>query len=434
MKKKSKSNWYPLDNAGKLYPSIMSWRVSTIFRISSTLTEYVDSTLLQQALNLVIKRFPYFQVNLRPGLFWYYFDHTKKTPKVEEEKYYPCIRLELKKKGTFPFRVIYYKKRVSVEFSHSITDGTGGIIFLQSLLKEYFKLKKINFIDEDTSFFNYNDVPKEEEFEDSFKRYLNKTTPPPYRLPKAFHFPMPLDTKGVYHIVTGILPVKNILEISKSHGVTLTEFIIAVYFDTILDYIKELKKENPKIKLNPIILNVPVSLRKLYDSKTLRNFFISVTPMIDPRLLDYSFDEILAYVHQYMKEKTHKRFIDQQITKNIKSELSFLNRSTPLFIKNLVLPIAYSRLGEGSYTSGISNVGKITMPKELEPLIERFEAYPPPSEGNKIKIVMASYKDNLYITFGKVTYDKTIEKLFFRKLRKMGIVSKIETNNNFIHK
>lgn len=434
MNKKSNSNWYTLDNAGKLYPSIMSWRVSTIFRTSSTLTEYIDPILMQKALDKTILRFPYFQVNLRPGLFWYYFDRTENFPKLEEENYYPCVHLELKKKGTFPFRVVYYKKRIAIEFSHSITDGTGGVVFLQTLLKEYFTLKNINFTDTENSFFNYKDMPKNEEFEDSFKKYYNKFTPPPYRLPRAFHFPMALSDKGVYHIVTGIVPIKDLLKLSKENGVTLTEFLIAVYFDTILEYIKTLKKEDPKIKLRPIILNIPVSLRKIYDSKTLRNFFISVTPMIDPRLMEYTFDEILIYVHQYMKEKNHKRFIDQQITKNIKSELSLLNRLVPLFIKNIILPIAYSRLGEGSYTSGLSNVGKISMPKELDPFIERFEVYPPPSEGNKIKIVMASYKDKLYITFGKLTDDKNIEKIFFRKLRKLGIVPKIETNDNSIYR
>ncbi|MGG7164892.1 hypothetical protein [Clostridium ihumii] len=431
MKDNFKSNWYPLDNAGKLYPSIMSWRVSTLFRISVTLTETVDKDILQNALSKIINRFPYFQVNLRPGLFWYYFDYTENIPKVEEEIYYPCMCLKLKKKNQFPFRVLYYNKKISVEFSHSITDGTGGIIFLQSLLKEYFKEKNIFSSEPKNDFFNYSDYPKAEEFEDSFKKHYNKNIPVPNKLPKAFHFPVNLENKGVYHIVTGIIPVRDILSISKKFNVTLTEFLIAVYFETILDYIEILKIEHPNLKLNPIVLNVPVNLRNLYNSSTLRNFFTTVTPNIDPRLSKYSFEEILAYVHNYMNYKVNRRFIDQYISKNIKSELSILNRITPLFIKNLVLPFAYSRLAEGSYTSGLSNLGKISVPKELEPYIERFEAYPPPSEGNKIKIVTISYKDNLYITFGKLTTDKNIERIFFSKLKKMGLNIKIETNDTF---
>lgn len=424
-----KNNWYPLDNAGKLYPSIMSWRVSTIFRISATLTEKVDEKLLQKSLNIVIKRFPYFQVNLRPGLFWYYFDHTDKSPKIEKENFYPCMFMELKRKGKFPFRVLYFNKRISVEFSHSITDGTGAVIFLQCILKEYFTQKGIHIKDEKNEFFNYNTAPSLEEFEDSFKKFYNKNIPEPYKIPKAFHFPMKLDNKGIYHIVTGILDVKSVLKISKDFKVTLTEFLIAVYFESILDYIKVLKKNNINFKINPIILNVPVNLRSLYGSKTLRNFFITITPMIDPRLGEYTFDEILTYVHNYMSTNIDKRFISQQITRNVKNELSFLNRSVPLLVKNMILPIVYSTIAEGKYTSGLSNLGKISLPKEIEPYVERFEAYPPPSQGNKIKIVTSTFKDKLYINFGKVTKEKEIEKIFFRKLRKMGLQIKIETNS-----
>lgn len=422
--KHKKHVWFKLDNAGKLYPSIASTRVSTLFRVSATLTEVVDETLLQRAVNNLMPRFPYFQVNLKKGVFWYYFDKTNNYPLVEKETFYPCMNLEIKKKNCFPFRILYYNKKISVEFSHSITDGTGGTVFLKSLLVEYFSLKGIPSSKLDGIFYK-DEMPDDLEYEDSFSKYYKKVYPDSPKKAKAFHFPFKLDNKGVYHIVTGVIPIKTMLNKSKEFNVTLTEFLCAVYLESILDLIY---KYNKKSYLKPIVLNVPVSLRGIYDSKTMRNFFMSVTPEIDPRLGDYSFEEILKYVHNYMKLVVNKKYMNKLIKGTVKNEKSFIVKIIPRVLKDLMLPLFYKRRGESCYTSSISNMGKIKMPPELDQFIERFEAYPPPSAGNIIKIVTLSYKDNLYLSFGKLTTNTEIETIFFRKLRKMGIPIKIETN------
>lgn len=421
------NSWFRLDNAGKLYPSIMSSRVSTLFRLSVTLYEIVDPEILQNALNILMPRFPYFQVNLKSGIFWYYFVHTSKIPLVEEEIFYPCMNMEVKKRGKFPFRVLYYNKRISVEFSHSITDGTGGLIFLKSLIVEYFRLKGIETTGTE-GFFKYNETPHIEEYEDAFKKYYNKKIPKPPKKDRAFKFPFSLEEKGVYHIVTGIIPSKAILSKAKEFNVSLTEFLLALYFQSILEIIYSMPSKKRKKLIKPIILNVPVNLRGIYPSKTMRNFFISVTPKIDPRLGIYSFEEIIKYVHYFMKTEIDKRYINQQIKMNVKSELSIILRLFPLPLKNLVLPIAYNIVAESRYTSGLSNMGKITMPKEIEEYIDRFDLYPPPSQGNIIKVAVISYRDKLNITFGKLTNSNDVERIFFRKIRKMNIPVKIETN------
>ncbi|SHK02624.1 hypothetical protein [Paramaledivibacter caminithermalis] len=422
-----RNTWFRLDNAGKLYPSIMSSRVSTLFRLSATLTEIVNPQILQKALDNLMPRFPYFQVNLRCGIFWYYFVHTDKLPQIEKETFYPCMSMEVKKKGKFPFRVLYYNKRISVEFSHAITDGTGASIFLKSLIVEYFRLKGIK-IKQSEGFFNYAEKPDNEEYEDAFKKYYNKKIPKLPRKDKAFQFPFPLESKGIYHIVTGIIPVKNILKKAKEFNVTLTEFLLAIYFQSILEVIYSLPSNKRNKLLKPIVLNVPVNLRGIYPSKTMRNFFISITPKIDPRLGVYSFEEIIKYVHHFMKVEVDKKYINQQITMNVKSELSIILRLFPLVLKNMIMPIIYNVFAESRYTSGFSNIGKITMPQEIEDYIERFELYPPPSQGNIIKVAAVSYRDKLYISFGKLTKNKIVEKIFFRKIRKMNIPVKIETN------
>ncbi|WP_341876987.1 hypothetical protein [Defluviitalea saccharophila] len=418
-------NWYKLDNAGKLYPSITSTRVSTVFRVSATLYDEVNPTLLQIALNNIIERFPYYKVNLKRGLFWYYFEYTRNYPVVEKETFYPCMFMHYKRKKSFPFRVLYFNKKISIEISHSITDGTGVVIFLKSLLVEYFRLIDNKLcLEKDPGIFFSHDPIDQEEAEDAFQKYYQKNIPDPPKLNKAFHLPFKLNSKGEYHIITGIIPTEPLLAAAKKHQVSLTQFLLALYFDTIQDFI-----HSNHIKLrHPVVMNVPVNLRNLYPSKTMRNFFISITPQIDFRLGTYSFDEILDYIKCYMKMAITRKNISQYIHKNVKNEKSLFVRLTPLFIKNLLMPALYSKYAERNFTSSISNLGQITMPKSIEDKIERFEFYPPPSRGNIIKIGVGSYKDKIYISFGSLTKATEIEKIFFRKIRKMNIPVKIETN------
>lgn len=200
------NTWYPLDNAGKLYSSIISSRATTLFRLSATLTSPVHPDYLQRALELTLERFPLFKVQLKQGFFWYYFEQTDRTPEVEKEKYHPCISLSIKKRGSFPYRVYYYNNRIALELSHSLTDGTGGLRFLSEVIRQYLHLKESIPIKQET----ISDEQMLSETENAFRKYYNKDIPAPgTRLGKSFKLPLPLDKKGHYHIVTGIINIKS---------------------------------------------------------------------------------------------------------------------------------------------------------------------------------------------------------------------------------
>lgn len=413
--------WFKLDTAGKMYSSIKSSRATTLFRLSADLKETVDPEVLQTALDHIIERFPYFNVNLRRGVFWYYFEWNDEHPLIEPEAHYPCMNMPIKKKGVHPFRVLYFNKKVSVEFSHIITDGAGAVTFMRALIFEYYRLQGIEA--EDSTIFKYGDEPDAGEIEDAFGAHYDENIPMYRRRVNAFHFPFRREKKGVYNVVTGIIPVADVLAASRSYGASLTEFLSAVYFDTIQELM-----EREDFKKKPIVLNIPVNLRKMFGSKTMRNFFISVTPMIDPRLGHYTFEEIIKYMHHFMKITVDEKYVMQQIRQSVISEKTFFLRVVPLFIKDMLMPIIYRTYGEGNYTTGFSNVGAIKMPPELEEHIERFELYPPPSTGNTLKVTMVSYQEHLYISFGSLSRDRRVEQIFFTKLRKMGMPVKIEAN------
>ena len=66
--------------------------------------------------------------------------------------------------------------------------------------------------------------------------------------------------------------------------------------------VENLQKEKVPVvfKRKPIKVLLPVNLRALFPSKTLRNFALYTTPEIDPKLGTYTFAEICQEVKHRM--------------------------------------------------------------------------------------------------------------------------------------
>lgn len=85
VKKNKVKNWFRLDNAATIYPSSKNEHWTFVFRISAVLKQKVDAFVLQKSLNEIMPRFPTFDVYLKKGFFWYYFEHSTSEIEVEKE-------------------------------------------------------------------------------------------------------------------------------------------------------------------------------------------------------------------------------------------------------------------------------------------------------------------------------------------------------------
>jgi len=413
--------WYKLDNAAKVFPAVISKRITTVFRLAAVLKDNVNPQKVQLAMNHLLPRFPYYRVHMKSGLFWPYLDKNTALFKVKKEKQDPCVYMPIKK-GGYLFRVLYYKKRISVEFSHILTDGFGAVTFLKSLLMEYFfqvgmKLSGIKDIIRPDSPYD------KQEAEDAFQRYFKKKIPSPEFISKAFHIKSSFEPVSRYNIITGILPEKDVLKKAHEYEVSVTTLLGAVYISSLQDYMYE-KKAKPA----PIRLMVPVNLRKLFPSKTMRNFSLYVLPGVDARLGKFSFDEILQQFHHYIKININEKYLSKQISRNVKGEHHVLARLIPLFIKKPIGQLIYYRLGENLYSGTLTNLGHIDLPDSFQNYVNRLEFLPTPERTTGTNCAVISYNNKLCISFGRVIKETDIEQLFFTKLVKMGISVKIESN------
>ena len=421
--------WYRLDNAANLYPAVQSARIPTMFRFSMTLRDMVDPKALQASMDALMPRFPFWQVRLHRGFFWFYLEHNEARPRLQKDVRYPNARLHPRLGTRHMFRVRYWNNRIAVEFSHVLTDGTGGLTYLKSLVYDYLKRTGADPGDP-------GDIPtaaqppSPEEAEDAYQRFYQRPLPLPNKGRKTFHTPGRMLSPGVYLLTTGIAPMDAVMAEAKRRGVTLTVLLTAIYLD-VLQQVQD--REEPRIgRKRPIALSVPVNLRSIWPSRTLRNFTLYVSPEIDPRLGPYTFDEILQVVRNFMGAEVNEKAISRQISRNVGAQRNPVVRATPLFIKRLVSPfLLYRRMGESLHSGTLSNIGRVQLPDGMTRLVERVEFIPIPNPVNRTNLSMTGYNGHLYMNFGRVIRETDVEMGFFRRLVKMGIPVRIETNGGW---
>lgn len=421
---KPENFWLPLDNAAKIFPAIISDELTAVFRISVILKDRIKINNLLKAISIIEYRFPYYKVLLKKGFFWYYLEYSDFKTLIEVENQSPCRNFP---KGRPLFRVLAFKNRLSVEFSHILTDGSGAFEFLKSLLVIYFEECGIK-VPLDYKVHRPAEVIPEEEHEDSYNRYFKDDVPPMLKQSKAFHMPFSLNTIPRFDVLNAILSIDEIKVKADEKDVNITVYLTAVYLFVLQEIFENIKTKNRFRKNKWIRLQVPIDLRKIYPSKSMRNFSLYVMPGIDLRLGHYSFDEIIKTVYHQMQLETDEKLVNKNIARNVGSEKKLLVRSIPLFLKSFILSLKYYSLGTSQYSGVLTNLGKVILPAEVNESIEYFIITPPPPNKKlKINCGIIGFKDNLVLSFGNITKSKELEKRFLNFLVDQGLNVKLST-------
>ena len=417
--------WLRLDNAAKIYPAIKDKELTSVFRVSVVLKERVRIKLFLNAVQEVAQRFPYYKVKLRAGFFWYYLEYEDKPLLVEPDKEVPCRAFS---RQELMFRILVIKNKVSVEFSHILTDGTGAFQFLKTLLLVYFDhccfpLKK------DTSFYKPGETPAKEEYEDAYNRYFKKIDASRIKVPGAFHVAFPLRKKPRFDVLLAMLPLEAVLAKAKQYGVSLTVYLTAVYLYSLQEIYNQQSLLKKKINRKILRIEVPLNLRKIYPSRTMRNFSLYVLPEIDLRLGHYTFDEIVKTVYHQMQLETDRKLINKMISRNVGGERNPVLKSIPLLIKSLFLSKLYT-IGTKQYSGVVTNLGKIDLGPDANHLIEKFSFIPPPpNKILKVNCGVAGFGNNLVLSFGNITTSKELERQFLTYLTSQQVPVKILNNS-----
>lgn len=413
--------WDKLDNTALIFPVIAGEGATNVYRLSVSLNEEIQPELLQKALDIVLPKFNGFNMRLRTGVFWYYFEENgKPAPRVQLETQFPCRYIRSNKTNRYMFRVTYYKCRINLEVFHVLADGMGGMTFIRELTYQYLRLvhpelrEQVSDSLSDTTSLNR---------EDSFVKNYKRSKPSGFKREKAYLIKLdklPAGELGVMHGLINISELKNVAR--NKYNASINEYLVALFAWTA--YVQCLNKMPSK---KPIRIAVPVNLRPYFNSVTTKNFFVPVSAEFHPTKENYTFEEVMDIIKESLHSQIQKDHLEDLFSYSVSNQKNNLLRIVPLPVKNLVMRYVYNQSALANTTT-ITNVGQVEVDPLYEPYIHMIRSFIPMSKGQSIKGTINSYKDTLVLTFTSIFSDTCIPRGYFRKMAEDGINVRIETN------
>ncbi len=401
--------WFPLDAAAKVYPLSMSHKQMAVFRLSVYLDAPVAPELLQMALTFTIKRFPFFATTIKNGVFWHYIDAAKRRFPVEPESTVPCADINVSMTGSKSFRVLYYENRISCEFFHILTDGTGGTVFLKTLTAEYLRLLGHKVACE-KGVLDVNGLPDASESADDFSKHMSGKKSSGFVDKPALQMGGRLSRVKPCQVIHFDMDSDALRDAARARGASVTALVAAMMFISC--------KAATDRQHGAIHIQVPVNMRNYFESKTLRNFSLYANIRLELEEIT-TLDEIIPKVAEQLKNGVSFDKMQEMMNGAVKLVRSV--RLVPLFIKCPVARVIYGFLGDRAFTTTLSNLGVVELPEGMDEHVRKMDFVLGTVALSRAAVSMVTANGTATLSVAKLTADPSFEERLLGLLRGEGL-------------
>ena len=400
---------FPVDNASILFLSLLRPYHTNNFRFSAVLGQPVRPEILQQAVNRIHPRFPSVIAGFRQDFFRYTQVAASQPPKVLPDPglLTPMTPEELR---TCAFRVYYQDCTIAIELFHALTDGSGAIAVLTALVGEYLRLALPGEVTPAPL-----GEPQEWEVADSYQELADVK---PKRLPSRFSYllPRPKDADWTVRGSDLTLPTAPLLTAAHRYGVTLNTLLAALMASTVMEM---QVNEKGAQDLKPVRLMVPINLRKMTGSRTLRNFSLYALPTLEPHQRDLPLSELCKIMDAQLKEQLAPETQKAMASANVRSQNAWYCKYLPWKLKRIALQIGYRFFGESNSSLTLTNLGIVRLPPEIAPYVEDFVCQMTPRVSSPYGCTILSFGDKITFNISRFCPTDELGEVFFRKIREI---------------
>ena len=405
---------FPVDNASILFLSLIRPYHTNSFRFSMTMKDPVSPEALQEAVNRIHRRFPSVIAGVQQGFFAYRQVAASDPPTVQPDPglLKPMTKEEL---HNCCFRVYYKENVISLEVFHALTDGYGTITTFTTLAAEYLNILHDITVPVGLTRLDASEEPQREEIVDSF---LDMTEVPPRHLPSRFSY-LPDRPDSADWQVRGnslTLDTKPLLDAAHRYGITLNTLLTTVLADAIMEL--QLAERAGK-KLKPVRIMIPVDLRRMMGSRTLRNFSLYTIPTLEGHQHPLSFQEKCRIFDTQLKQQLSKENLSAMVSYNVRTQNAWYFKISPWKLKSLLLRIGYRFFGESNSSLTLTNLGIVRFPQELMEHVENFQCWLTPRVSSPYGCTVMSLGNQITLTMSRFTQEDKLGPIFFGKLKAM---------------
>lgn len=398
---------FPVDNASILFLSLIRPYHTNNFRFCAVLRNPICPDALQQAVDRIHPRYPSVIAGFRQDFTHYRQVAATTSPKVQPDPglLKPMTQEELR---SCCFRVYYSDCTISIELFHALTDGAGAIAVLTALVGEYLKIFCPGEIKQEPL-----GEPVECEVVDSFLDFAATSSK---RLPSRFSY-LPPRTEDADWQVRGSslhLKTRDLLDAAHRYGVTLNTLLTAVMAQSVMQ-LQTSQQDNKKLK--PVRLMVPINLRKMAKSQTLRNFSLYSLPTLEPEQRDLSLQETCDLMAQQLTHQLSPEFQSALVANNVKIQGNWLFRMLPWKLKSGAMRLGYHFFGESNSSLTLTNLGIVRLPENIAPHVVDFQCWMTPRVSSPYGCTILSFGDTVALNISRFCPEDQLGEVFFRNLQ-----------------
>lgn len=402
---------YAIDNASLLFLSLIRKNHANSFRFTMTLTEAVCPETLQLAVDRIYRRFPTIIAGFRPGFFHYLQVPVKEPPQVQPD---PGVLHTMDKQEIHncAFRVYYRENVVAIEAFHALTDGYGAIACFTTMIAEYLRLKHGIHIPVEKTLMNPMDAPTPDEVTDAYERH---ETGRPLLVPSRYSYQLPGLAPSIHGVKLQSAKIQTsaLLDASHRYGVSMTSLLSGVMAKSIM----EIQTENTLSKgKKPVRIMVPVDLRKMFPTRTLRNFVLYALPTMEPQDMDMPVSELLKSFARQIRKQAECSRLASIMAYNVRTQRAWYFRAVPWFLKSLFLRIGYRFFGGSNSSVTVTNLGNVQLPEEMAAYVQNIDVALTPRARSPYGCAVLSYSGIVNITITRFNPEPSLESRFFGNL------------------
>ena len=398
-----------LEDSAKIYALTMNKKRMAMFRFSVYLKEKIIPELLQTALDSTIKRFPSFGTKVEKNFFDYYLAQSNYHIEIKEDINSKFRQMNTFDTNTHCLRVLYWNNRISAEFFHILTDGAGAIEFLKVLVSEYLKLIGINF-EIDENIMNIKETSNPQEYENAFDKVPHNVGRCKLSDKKAIQLDGKLLKNYASYNVIFNMETSKLKSVAEKYNSTITVYLLSLMFIAC-------KKASSKSD-GDINIQVPINIRKYYETKTVKNFSMYCGIRLPISEIN-DLSSIIDKIKQQLLEKTSKSYIEKMVThiRKISNKIKY----APLFVKKPIAKIGFELYGERVFTNTLSNIGIINLPSGMSENIKNVEGIIYPQNYNRAGCLAITCNNITTFSINKRTNTSTFENEIKNLLEKDGL-------------
>lgn len=399
---------FAIDNASILFLSLIRPHHTNTFRFSMQLHNPIQPEILQQAVDNIHPRFPSVIAGMRQEFFHYRQVAAEQPPIAMPDPglLKPMSKEELHRCG---FRVYYRDNTITVEVFHALTDGHGTMVVLTALVSEYLRLLGDR---QETTALAVIGQPQLCEVTDAYKQLSHVA---PKRLPSRFSYLLPRPENADWQVRSSSLTVdtKQLLEAAHHHDVTLNTLLTTLLAHTVMQVQQE---DRAARRLKPVRIMVPVDIRKLANSRTLRNCALYALPTMEPHHRHHDLRQLCRVFSEQMQHQLSPESLSGMASSNVRSQNAWYFRILPWKLKSAALRLGYRFFGESNSSLTLTNLGRVSLPEELKPHVADMQCFMTPRVTSPYGCTVMTFGDKLTLNMSRFCPEDELGKRYFEKI------------------